>query len=179
MPGDNIIIPGQAAKLKTYNLTVEVKSDTTKLQLNTPLAPMAGANVRIFRKLNRVKNEVPLIIDYEGQRLTSQTLSSKGEFKDVAFLRTTENDKGIVRFENLVRHNYAPDYFIDISTRNFDTADTTYENTLYNYRDVFAEIPVVQQKQCHAIVLRPCVVQPSVYRARRDSPSVSYGTPSA
>ncbi len=140
MPGDNLQIPPQAAKLKTYNLTVEVKSDSTSSQMNPPLSPMKGVKVQILRKWNQIQNEVPLIIDYEGHQLGTKMVSSNGEFLNVA--TDTTGTAGVVRFENLVRHGYiTPQYLIDLSVRNFDAVDTTYDLSFYNYQSIFVEVP--------------------------------------
>jgi TANFOR domain-containing protein len=144
MPGDNIIIPAQVAKLKTYNLTVEVKSDSTANQMNPPGQALRGVKVEVLRRWNQTKNEIPQILDYEGQRLGTKIVSSKGEFRQVSF--DTTGVSGIVRFENLVRHGYInPQYLLDLSVRNFDAADSAYDLSFYNYRDIFTEVPSVAQ----------------------------------
>ncbi len=141
MPGDKLQIPPQVAKLKTYNLTVEVKSDHTEFQINGPDKPLKGVRVSVLRDYDRIKHEVPLILAYEGHRLNTKVYSSKGEFREVGVDTTRVNGK--VRIENLVRHGYIdPQYLIDLSTRNFDVVETAYDNTLYNYQDIFDELPV-------------------------------------
>ncbi len=136
MPGDVVEVPVQVAKLKTYNLTVEVKSDGTPNQLNTPDAPLAGVVVNILREQNKVNQEIPLILDYEGDKSDVKVSNSKGDFKLVS--RDTTDSKGLLVFKNLVRHGYInPQYLIDLSTRNFDAASSAYDNTLYNYQDLF------------------------------------------
>jgi TANFOR domain-containing protein len=144
MPGDNLEIPVQVAKLKTYNLTVEVKSDSTSSQMNPPLSPMKGVKVQIMRKWTQVQNEVPIIIEYEGQQLGTKTVSSKGEFLNVA--TDTTGIAGIVRIENLVKHGYiTPQYLIDLSVRDFDAVETAYDLTFYNYQDIFDAVPSSQE----------------------------------
>lgn len=136
MPGDVVEVPVQVAKLKTYNLTVEVKSDDTPNQLNTPNAPLAGVEVSILRQESKLNQEIPLILDYEGDKSDLKVSDSKGNFKLVS--RTKTDSKGLLVFKNLVRHGYInPQYLIDLSTRDFDAASTAYDNTLYNYQDLF------------------------------------------
>jgi TANFOR domain-containing protein len=136
MPGDQIELPVQVAKLKTYNLLVEVKSDGTPNQLNTPNAPLAGVMVSILRDQKKVPLETPLILDYEGQRPGTQTSNTNGTFRNVSAAHT--NDSGRVYFSNLVRHAYInPQYLIELSTRDFSIASTDYDYTLFNYQNTF------------------------------------------
>lgn len=146
MPGDVVEVPVQVSKLKTYNLTVEVKSDETPNQLNTPNAPLAGVIVSVMRDQQKVSQEVPLIIDYEGQQLKTKVSNSKGSFNLVT--KDTTDVNGQLYFTNLVRHAYInPQYLIDLSTRDFDAASTAYDNTLYNYQDVFKALETVAENQ--------------------------------
>jgi hypothetical protein len=136
MPGDQIELPVQVAKLKTYNLMVEVKSDGTPNQLNTPNAPLAGVKVSLMRDQKKVLLENPLILDYEGQRPGTQTSNLNGTFRNVSAAHT--NDSGRVYFSNLVRHAYInPQYLIELSTRDFSIASTDYDYTLFNYENTF------------------------------------------
>jgi len=140
MPGDVINLPVQVAKLKTYNLTLKVKSNNQANQLNNANAPLAGVAVNIFRKDSDVAKELPMIINYEGQRLNTKTYNSNGVFRNVS---TNKTDlQGEIKFRNLVRHAYInPQYLIDFSTRDFDKVETSYDNTLYNYKNIFTDIP--------------------------------------
>ncbi len=148
MPGDAIQLPNQVAKLKTYNLTVEVKSDQTPNQLNTPNKPLAGADIRVYRDAGKLGQELPLILDYEGQRLETLTNSAKGQFKNVSIGKT--DALGRLYFPNLVRHaQIQPQYLIDISTRNFETASTDYDYTLYNYEDIFRGLETTADNQAN------------------------------
>lgn len=136
MPGDQVELPVQVARLKTYNLMVEVKSDGTPNQLNTPNAPLAGVKVSIMRDQQKVPLENPLILDYEGQRPGTQTSNTNGTFRNVSAAHT--NDSGRVYFTNLVRHAYiTPQYLIELSTRDFSIASTDYDYTLFNYENLF------------------------------------------
>ncbi|MFO7723573.1 MAG: hypothetical protein R6V49_10170 [Bacteroidales bacterium] len=136
MPGDHVELPVQVAKLKTYNLMVEVKSDGTPNQLNTPNAPLAGVKVSIMRDQQKTSMENPLILDYEGQRPGTQTSNTNGTFRNVSAAHT--NDSGRVYFSNLVRHAYInPQYLIELSTRDFSIASTDYDYTLFNYQNTF------------------------------------------
>ncbi len=152
MPGDVLDIPTQMAKLKTYNLMVEVKSDTTPNQLNTPNAPLAGVNITIMRKDEKVHLEHPQIIDYEGQRLDTKKISSNGTFKNVSAGQT--NESGRVYFSNLVRHAYInPQYLIALSTRDFEIASTDYDYTLFNYNDIFDQLKTTAENNAKMTVL--------------------------
>lgn len=134
MPGDNIHLPTQMAKLKTYNMIVQVKANDEPEQIRPGNSSIPGARVSIFRDYGKVEQEVPAIIKYEGQKLDSRTYVNNTEFKDVAVDTTDVNGKAV--FLNLVRHAYInPQYKIQILTRAGELVDTDYENTFYNYRE--------------------------------------------
>lgn len=142
MPGDVLEVPTQAAKLKTYNLAVKAVSSDDSFQVVGKNKPMDNVKVHIFRDMKDTDEEVPLILDYEGQRLKTQTVNQDGAFKDVAFDTTSSGSDGTVYIKNLVRHAYFdPQYQIEVYTRNINEADLEYENTLYNYETVTDEIP--------------------------------------
>jgi hypothetical protein len=139
MPGDVVDIPTQVAKLKTYNLTVKTITDETECQELGKNKPMDNVKVHIYRKMKDVTNEVPIIIDYEGQKLESQTINKDGAFKNVAI--DTTNQEGFVYIKNLVKHaDFDPQYFLDISARDFKIKETDYEYTAYNYKSVYRTI---------------------------------------
>lgn len=140
MPGDNIQLPVQMARLKTYNMIVEVKSDDTPDQINTPNTGIKGVRVSILRDQEKVGQEIPQIIDYEGQRLDSRTFVNYKEYKNVCIDTTETNGK--VVFYNLVRHAYInPQYFIDVTARDAELMNTDYENTFFNYQNRFENLP--------------------------------------
>lgn len=140
MPGDNIQLPVQMAKLKTYNMIVEVKSDDTPDQIKSPNSGIQGVRVSIFRDMEKLDMEIPQIIDYEGQRLDSRTFVNYKEYKNVC-IDTTETNGKVVLY-NLVRHAYFnPQYYIDISTRDVELLNTNYENTFFNYQNRFEWLP--------------------------------------
>jgi TANFOR domain-containing protein len=146
MPGDMLQIPPQITKLKTYNLKVQVNTDDTPDQIKAKNNPLEGVQVSILRDGGRVKNEVPLIIDYEGHQLDSKTFINHKEYKDIAIDTTRLN--GQVVFHNLVRHAYInPQYRIELSTRDFGLVDAAYDNTFFNYEDRFENLPDVSAIQ--------------------------------
>ncbi|MFN3556284.1 MAG: hypothetical protein ACK4VN_10005 [Bacteroidales bacterium] len=148
MPGDMLQIPPQMCKLKTYNLRILAKTDNTPDQVKAPNSPLEGVQISILRDIDKVAHEVPLIIDFEGQRLDSRTFFNQDEFKDVAIDTTRFN--GQVVFYNLVRHAYInPQYRIRLSTRDFGQVDAAYDNTFFNYEDRFEILPMVPAIQTY------------------------------
>ncbi len=147
MPGDNLQIPTQMAKLKTYNMIVQVNANDQPEQILGANSPIPGARVSIFRDNAKVGQEVPAIIKYEGQKLDSRTFINNAEFKNIAI--DTTNLNGTTVFYNLVRHAYFnPQYRIQVLTRAGELVDADYENTFYNYKERFEKL---SDEQVYAI----------------------------
>ncbi len=139
MPGSTLNLPVQVARLKTYELTVNVKSSDKKNQLNGAGQPLAGVNVSVYRDTSTLHYFMPLILDYEGQKLQTRTFNHDGAFKDISIGKT--NEQGQVMFRNLVRRDPAlPNYLISLKTRENSTAETYYDFTFFNYEDIFTEL---------------------------------------
>jgi TANFOR domain-containing protein len=139
MPGATMDLPVQVARLKTYDLTVEVKSSDKKNQLNGAGKPLAGVNVNIFRDTSSLQYEMPLILNYEGQMLKTNTFNSDGAFRNVAAGKTKADGKLLIK--HLVRHDQIdPQYLISLKTRDSAYANTSYDHTFYNYESIFEEL---------------------------------------
>ncbi|MBE0653208.1 MAG: hypothetical protein IH594_05395, partial [Bacteroidales bacterium] len=142
MPGDVIKIPDQVAKLKTYNLEIRAIASNKMNQAAERNKPMDNVDVHIMRDYSAVKEEMKLILDYEGQKLKTKTINSKGEFKDVYKGKTGAGENAFVYIQNLVKHAYTdPQYMVEITTRDMGAVDIDYENTRYNYQSIFGELP--------------------------------------
>ncbi len=155
-PGDNITLAPQVALIKDFNvkLTVLSQYDGHKGSIekgdyqgydNKPKAIAGGdtiknAIVKVLRDIQKVGNEHPSILLAEGQKLGSVTKNANGEFKDV-FIGITDKN-GQVTIPHLVEHWEVTDgkdqspYYLSVTTRS-DKADSTYENTIYNFEPYF------------------------------------------
>jgi hypothetical protein len=142
MPGDVIKIPDQVAKLKTYNLEIRAIASDKMNQAAERNKAMDNVSVHIMRDNAAVKEEMKMILDYEGQKLKTKTINNKGEFNDVYTGKTGTGENAFVYIQNLVKHAYTdPQYMVEISTRDMGAVDIDYENTRYNYRTVFEALP--------------------------------------
>ncbi|MCD6346136.1 MAG: hypothetical protein J7L96_01820, partial [Bacteroidales bacterium] len=99
--------------------------------------------MKVLRDVQALKNEHPSILLAEGQQLGSTTKNKDGEFKDVFIGFTDKN--GEITIPNLVEHwgpvdgiNQSP-YYFSVRTRA-EQADSSYENTSYNYSSFFGDI---------------------------------------
>ncbi len=159
-PGDNISLSSQVALIKDFDIKYTVlskfdaykgdtKNNTYSEGFDNTQKTIAGgdtiknATVKVLRDLQKVGNEHPSILLAEGQKLGSTTKNANGEFKDV-FIGTTDKN-GQVTIPHLVEHwevtdgkNRSP-YYLSVSTRS-DKADSTYENTLYNFEPYFGNL---------------------------------------
>ncbi len=162
MPGDVLEVPTQVAKLKTYNLKVITYAPDKKHQTAVANEPMDNVRVSIMRDEETLDNENELILNYEGQRLKTKTMNNNGNFKDVAIDTSGAGVYAFTYFKNLIKHanvpsnsssstasfsmpqlqftTTAPQYFIEISTRNDSEKEDEYEFTRYNYKTIFKEL---------------------------------------
>lgn len=135
MPGDQIDLGNQVAKIKTYHAAITVKSNDQIPQYNQANNGLAGADIKILRDVQDLDNEHPIILMEEGEKLETRTLNNNGEYKNVSLVNASED--GTILINNLVKHwsptDQASPYWIEISTRKED-ADLAYENTIYNYK---------------------------------------------
>ncbi|MDT8430977.1 MAG: hypothetical protein RQ746_05515 [Bacteroidales bacterium] len=142
MPGDVIKIPDQVAKLKTYNLEIRAIASNKMNQAAERNKTMDNVSVHIMRGQSAVKEEMKMLLDYEGQKLKTKTVNEKGEFNDVFTGKTGAGENAFVYIQNLVKHAYTdPQYMVEISTRDMGAVDIDYENTRYNYRTIFDSLP--------------------------------------
>ncbi len=159
-PGDNIQLQPQVALIKDYDLHLKVISaydyyegsaDDNTIHMGKDRnpkiipggKPIPGAIVKVLRDMQRVNNEHPAVLMAEGQKLGSVTKNENGEFKDVFIGRA--DSAGRVVIPHLVEHwavtdgeNQSP-YFFSVRTRS-EQADSTYENTLYNFEPFFGTL---------------------------------------
>jgi TANFOR domain-containing protein len=160
--GDNLEIPVQLALIKDYDMQLKVVSayDTaggskdkghnviysqwdTLAKAITGGKPIPGATVKVFRDMQKIKNEHPAILLSEGQKLGSVTKNNNGEFKDI-FIGKTDAE-GKVTITHLVKHwaitdgeNQTP-YYLSVQTRP-ENVDSAYEYTLYNFEPFFGTL---------------------------------------
>lgn len=143
MPGDVVSIPPQVALVKTYHLGVKTQAADKPAQLVEAGGPIAGARVKVMRDTARLGTEPGFILEGEGQQLDTYTFTTDGGFKNVAIDQTQADGRLLIR--NLVYHYPAWDgpspYLIEVSTRDFATVSTAYDNTLYNYQTILNQIP--------------------------------------
>jgi len=144
MPGDNVQLPDQVAKLKTYNLKVVPKASNVTGQVAPAGQPMDNVRVSIMRDSHKLNQELPLILNYEGERLTTHTVDDYGSFKNVAI--DTTGSEGNIYVKNLVvQSDINPQYLIELSTRDNKISSTSYEDTKYNYQTIFEALPSSSQ----------------------------------
>ena len=159
--GDMLNIPPQVALIKDFELflTVVSKYDSynneggdstifynghdTKPKSIPGGQPIPNAKVKVLRDMQALNNEHPTILLAEGQQLGSITNNENGEFKDVFIGETDEEGK--ISIPRLVMHwepidgqNQSP-YLFSVRTRS-EQADSTYDNTLYNFYPFFDDI---------------------------------------
>ena len=154
--GDNVSLSSQVALIKDFDVDLTVLSefdyytgDEKSVYLgqdNTPKTIPGGgkiknAIVKVLRDMQKLNNEHPAVLLAEGQKLGTTIKNSNGEFKEVFTGTTDEN--GQITIPNLVQHwgvvdgeNKSP-YYLSVATRNED-ADSTYENTIYNFETYFS-----------------------------------------
>jgi TANFOR domain-containing protein len=169
MPGDELQIPAQVSLIKDFSMHLFVYSewdesgsdgeDTTYLQVGHDVNPktIAGgegipnAIVKVLRSTQELANEHPAVLLAEGQHLGSTTVNDNGEFKDVFIGRTNEN--GAIDISKLVSdwiisrrdpfpRNITP-YYLSVRVRD-EHADSTNENTRYNYTSYFGQLIFTQ-----------------------------------
>jgi hypothetical protein len=150
LPGDQIELGNQVAKLKTYNAAITVKSDGTTPQQNSPDKGIAGADIMVLRDVQNLDNEHPIVLKEEGQQLDTQTYNNYGEFDNVCIDETLED--GTLLLKNLVKYwtftdNESP-YLISIATRK-ENVDLAYDNTIFNYETKFDSFPTIPENNAH------------------------------
>ncbi len=142
MPGDNLTIPPQVAKLKTYDLMVSARACDTLAQAATSNELMENVNIKILRDKRDLSDELDLILDYEGQKLNTETINPRGTFKNVSVGKTGLGAESTLYFKNLVRHNPDDQYWIELSTRDTLKANIEYDyEASYNYKTIFEVLP--------------------------------------
>ncbi|MBN2164860.1 MAG: hypothetical protein JW717_01140 [Marinilabiliaceae bacterium] len=142
MPGDNLAIPDQVAKVKTYDLIVRGIASDEDNQIAERNKPMDNVNVQVFRDYSDSQDEIEILRRYEGQKLNSKTTNNYGEFKDVAKGISGAAPNDLVYLKNLIKHaGFNPQYYVSLSVRDVTVSSSEYENTKYNYKSVFIPIP--------------------------------------
>jgi len=159
--GDMLNISPQVALIKDFELFLTVVSkydtynnaggDSTQFYNGHDInpksipggQPIPNAKVKVLRDMQALNNEHPAVLLAEGQQLGSITSNENGEFKDVFIGETDEEGK--INIPRLVMHwepvdgqNQSP-YLFSVRTRS-EQADSTYENTNYNFYPFFDDI---------------------------------------
>jgi hypothetical protein len=175
MPGDVLDVPTQVAKLKTYNLKVVAKASDVRNQTATADEPMDNVRVHLLRKKQDVDNELSLIIDYEGQKLKTETHINNGVFKDVAIDTSGADPYAFVYFKNLVKHaQFNPQYLIELSTRNIADVEDEYEFTRYNYETQFKALETTNENDASYLSNEAYSGRHVVYNREFEIPEIEF-----